>query len=150
MKDHAKCPRCGEDVSTYRNPFPTTDIIIRLDPGIVLIKRKNPPFGWALPGGFIDYGESAEHAAVREAAEETCLKIRDLKLFGVYSAPNRDPRFHTLTVVFAADAEGVPKAADDAKEIGIFTEEHIPAEMAFDHADILRDYFASEHGGGRL
>lgn len=126
----------------YRNPFPTADIIIRVNQGIVLIKRKNPPHGWAIPGGFIDYGESAEQAAVREAREETSLDVVDLRQFRVYSDPARDPRFHTLTVVFTARADGVPRAADDAMEIGVFTEEELPSPLVFDHADILSDYFS--------
>ena len=84
----------------YLNPIPTTDIIIRVARGIVLIKRKNPPYGWAIPGGFIDYGETAEAAAIREAMEETSLVVKDLELVGVYSDPDRDPRHHTLSVVF--------------------------------------------------
>lgn len=142
MKITVPCPSCGALVEKYRNPFPTADIIIRVDHGIVLINRKNPPYGWAIPGGFIDYGESAEQAAVREAKEETCLDIFDLRQFRVYSDPARDPRFHTLTVVFTARGAGVPKAADDAAGIGVFTEADLPSPIAFDHADILRDYFA--------
>jgi len=131
----------------YRNPLPTADVIIRVGNGIVLIKRKNPPHGWALPGGFIDYGESAESAAVREAREETCLEIADLSLFGVYSDPDRDPRHHTITVVFTAQSDGLPVAADDATEIGIFTPDRLPSPLAFDHAKILREFFSREHGG---
>ena len=103
METNISCPHCGGVVTVYRNPIPTTDIIITISNAIVLIKRKNPPEGWALPGGFIDYGEAAETAAVREALEETSLKIEGLKLFGVYSDPKRDPRHHTLTVVFTAE-----------------------------------------------
>jgi len=143
MKRDVICPRCGQPFATYRNPIPTVDIIIRVRGGVVLIKRKNPPFGWALPGGFVDYGESAEHAAVREAQEETSLEVSDLKLFGVYSEPDRDPRHHTLTVVFTARGLGMPHASDDAAEIAVFAREQLPSEMAFDHARILRDFFAS-------
>jgi ADP-ribose pyrophosphatase YjhB (NUDIX family) len=143
MIDHVPCPHCGAKVKLFRNPVPTTDIIIRVDQGIVLIKRKNPPFGWAIPGGFIDYGESAESAAIREAREETSLDIRDLRLFGVYSAPDRDPRQHTLTVVFTADAGGTPVAQDDAADIGVFTRDNLPSPLAFDHGKILDDYFRS-------
>lgn len=141
MKNTLSCPHCGRDVVTYRNPIPTTDIIIAVDERVVLIKRKNPPYGWALPGGFVDYGESAEHAAVREAREETSLEIGDVRLFGVYSAPDRDPRHHTLTVVFTANAEGIPVARDDAEDVGLFSADDVPSPMAFDHGTILADYF---------
>ncbi len=140
----------------YRNPLPTVDIIIELSDdtggivlpdGIVLIERKNPPYGWALPGGFVDYGESLEAAAVREAKEETSLDV-DLKCqLHAYSAPNRDPRFHTVTVVFVATATGTPVACDDAANVGIFTEDNLPKKIAFDHADILRDYFRWKREG---
>ncbi len=143
MTESVTCPHCGGVVITYRNPIPTADIIIRVSNGVVLIKRKNPPHGWALPGGFIDYGESAEHAAVREAREETSLDVSNLKLFGVYSAPDRDPRHHTLTVVFTAESTETPKAGDDAAEIGVFSRESLPTPIAFDHAKILQDYFES-------
>lgn len=124
----------------YQNPLPTVDIIIEISGKIVLIKRKNPPCGWALPGGFIEYGESAENAAVRETQEETGLKIKDVEQFHVYSAPSRDPRFHTLTVVFTATSSGTPCAASDAQEIGLFTKANLP-DLAFDHKHILDDYF---------
>ncbi len=110
-------------IATYRNPFATTDILIQIGDGIVLIKRNNPPNGWAIPGGFIDYGESAEHAAIREAEEETSMKVTDLKLFNVYSDPDRDPRHHTISVVFTARGEGTPKARDDAAEASVFTQD---------------------------
>jgi len=124
-----------------RNPFPTVDVIIETGKGIILIKRKNFPFGWALPGGFVDYGESLEAAAEREATEETSLHITGLSQFGAYSDPGRDPRQHTLTVVFTAQANGEPRAADDAADIGVFTRESLPEDLAFDHGRILRDYF---------
>ena len=141
MKDHLSCPRCGKIIAHYRNPFPTVDIIIEIGDGIVLIKRKNPPFGWALPGGFVDYGESLEMAAVREAKEETSLDVHLISQLGAYSDPERDPRQHTITVVFIARAEGRPEAADDAVEIGVFNHDNLPEELAFDHGKILRDYF---------
>ncbi len=110
----------------YRNPFPTVDIIIEIRDargreGIVLIERKNPPPGWALPGGFVEYGESLETAAVREAWEETSLRVRLVEQLGTYSDPARDPRRHTISTVFIARAEGTPAARDDAKNLGIFT-----------------------------
>ena len=143
MKDHLLCPHCGKIVKVYRNPFPTVDIIIELDEGIVLIKRKNPPYGWALPGGFVNYGESLEASAVREAKEETSLDVTLVAELGAYSAPDRDPRMHTITVVFIAKAQGEPKAADDASEVGIFHRDTLPDDLAFDHGRILQDYFAS-------
>jgi ADP-ribose pyrophosphatase YjhB (NUDIX family) len=126
---------------TYKNPLPTVDVIIRFQKGIVLIKRKNPPYGWAIPGGFIEYGESAEHAARREAQEETGLTIEKLEQFHTYSDPNRDPRFHTISVVFTAEAKGTPRANTDAAQIGIFKRNNLPDPIAFDHQQILEDYF---------
>ncbi len=144
MKDQLLCPNCGKMVEKYRNPFPTVDIIIetgKQKAGIVLIKRKNPPFGWALPGGFVDYGESLESAAKREAEEETSLRVELLYQLGAYSDPSRDPRHHTISVVFVGRATGMPKAADDAIDVGIFDRHSLPNPMAFDHKEILRDYF---------
>lgn len=130
----------------YRNPLLTVDIIIECQDGIVLIERKNPPLGWALPGGFVDYGESLESAAVREAAEETCLQVHLVEQMHTYSDPNRDPRHHTVSTVFIAKASGKPKAADDACRAGIFTAETLPSPIVFDHPAILRDYFAYKKG----
>jgi len=144
VKDQIMCPHCGKAVERYRNPFPTVDIIIEIDEGIVLIRRKNPPFGWALPGGFIDYGESLETAAVREAKEETSLDVELVSQFGAYSDPDRDPRHHTISVVFKAIANGRPRAADDAIDIGIFNRDNLPDDIAFDHGKILNDYFMSK------
>jgi len=139
------CPDCGTAVPP-KNPFPTVDIIIEIEgKGIVLIRRKNPPYGWAIPGGFVDYGESIENAAVREALEETSLRVELLRQFHVYSSPDRDPRFHTISTVFTARATGSPIAADDAKEAGIFTKETLPDEIAFDHRKILDDYFKNRY-----
>jgi ADP-ribose pyrophosphatase YjhB (NUDIX family) len=143
MKDHLVCPHCGKQVEKHRNPFPTVDIVIEMEGrGIVLIRRKNPPYGWALPGGFVDYGESCEAAAVREAREETSLGVELIGQLGTYSDPLRDPRHHTISVVFVAKGSGEPKAADDAAEVGVFTLDSLPSQLAFDHAQILRDYFA--------
>lgn len=133
-----------------RNPFPTVDIIIEVDSGgIVLIRRKNPPPGWALPGGFIDYGESAEAAARREAREETSLDVQLVELLHFYSDPARDPRHHTLSAVFIATARGMPSGADDAAEAGVFYEGTLPSLLAFDHAKILQDYFTYKKTGKR-
>ncbi len=128
-----------------RNPLPTVDIIIEIRSGIVLIERKNAPHGWAIPGGFIDYGESAEAAAVREAREETGLSVELIRQFHTYSDPERDPRFHTISTVFIAGADGVPKAGDDAKGIGIFDKNNLPSPVCFDHSLILQDYFSRRY-----
>ena len=153
MKDQLLCPHCGKEFEKYRNPFPTVDIIIEVasesdglmapekNSSIVLIKRKNPPFGWALPGGFVDYGESLEAAAIREAEEETSLKVELKYQLGAYSDPRRDPRFHTISIVFVGSSTGIPKAADDAKDVGIFGRDSLPGNLAFDHGRILQDYF---------
>ncbi len=136
------CPKCEEDIEVYQNPIPTVDIIIEIESGgIVLIKRKNPPHGWAIPGGFVDYGESLEEAAIREAKEETDLDVILVKQFHTYSTPNRDPRHHSISTVYLARAKGIPRAKDDALEIGIFTESGLPDPIAFDHRFILNDYF---------
>lgn len=134
-----------------RNPLPTVDIIIEVvGPGntsrIVLVRRKNPPFGWALPGGFVDYGESLEEAAVREAREETSLRVDLLGQFHTYSEPGRDPRSHTISTVFIAQARGAPKAADDAREARTFDPFRVDVELAFDHRQILEDYLAFRRG----
>lgn len=130
----------------HKNPVPTVDIIIKVrredgKEGIVLIQRKNPPYGWALPGGFVDYGESLEKAAIREAEEETSLHIKLTSQLHTYSDPDRDPRQHTISTVFVAVAQGRPKAQDDARDIGIFVKEEIDFPLAFDHKKILCDYF---------
>lgn len=127
------------------NPFLTVDVIIEINGGIVLIKRKNPPYGWAIPGGFVDYGETVEAAVIREAKEETCLDISDLRQFHTYSDPARDPRHHTVSTIFTARASGTPAAADDAQDIGIFTHDNLPQEIAFDHRQILEDYFSGKY-----
>ncbi len=139
-------------MSKYRNPFPTADIIIEVkrddgQDGIILIQRKNPPYGWAIPGGFVDYGESLENAAIREAKEETDLDITLKYQLHTYSDPSRDPRNHTITTVYVASAKGQPKARDDARDVGIFTEAEINFPLAFDHAQILFDYFSRKKHG---
>lgn len=135
------CPHCNKEM-TPRNPVPTVDIIIEIDDRIVLIKRKNPPHGWALPGGFVDYGESYEQAAAREALEETGIAVENLRQFQTYSEPGRDPRMHTASTVFIASATSMPRAGDDAAEAALFRSDSLP-ELAFDHARILSDYFSS-------
>ncbi len=132
-----------------KNPIPTVDIIIEMENGhLVLIERLNPPHGWALPGGFVDWGESLEQAAVREAKEETSLDVELIGQFHTYSAPDRDPRMHSISTVFMARAEGVPQAASDAKKCALFNKDHLPTPLAFDHADIIRDYLQSRWGKG--
>ncbi len=122
-------------------PFITVDTIIEVGKGVVLIKRSNPPFGWAIPGGFVDYGETLEKAAAREAKEETGLVVKNLKQMHTYSDPGRDPRFHTITTVFICQARGNPKGASDALEAKIFKPGELKnVELAFDHKKVLGDY----------
>ncbi len=130
----------------FRNPTPTVDIIIEIGQRIVLIERKNPPPGWALPGGFVDYGESFEDAARREALEETGLQVQLLRQLHTYSAPGRDARQHTASTVFIATAAGTPVAADDAQHAALFTLAELPP-LAFDHALILADYARYKQSG---
>lgn len=125
-------------------PLLAADIIIELvdrpDRPIVLIERKNPPYGWALPGGFVDVGERLEQAAIREAWEEINLQVNLKTLLGCYSAPRRDPRGHTVSAIYIAEARGEPEARDDAKQLGLYTLDALPSTLAFDHAEILADY----------
>lgn len=125
-------------------PLLAVDAIIELldQPGrpIVLIERKNPPYGWAIPGGFMDVGERLETAAIREAKEEVCLDVTLTALLGMYSDPKRDDRGHTVTAVYVAEAKGQPQAADDAKNLAIFNLDNLPDELAFDHKQVLEDY----------
>lgn len=138
--DTLSCPSCGSAVKAYRNPIPTVDVIIEIENGIVLIERKHDPKGWALPGGFVDYGETLEAAAVREAFEETSIRIMDLRLLGCYSDPARDKRQHNISTVFVAKGSGIPKAGDDAASSGLFLLDNLPQNLCFDHDLILRDY----------
>ena len=136
---------------TYRNPAPTVDIIIELRDRphrpIVLIERKFAPLGWAIPGGFVDYGERVEDAAHREAEEETSLKVTLKRLLQVYSDPTRDNRKHTMSLVYIAEAEGTPLAADDAKTLKVFEPWEIPKNLCFDHDQIMEDYLNLRHYG---
>ena len=131
--------------STPRNPYLSVDAIIEINGGIILIKRKNPPPGWAIPGGYVDYGESVEDAVIREAKEETGLDIHLARQFHTYSDPGRDPRHHMVSTIFIARASGAPAAADDAEEVGIFTKDNLPEDIAFDHRQILEDYFSNKY-----
>ena len=132
-------------------PVIAADAIIELldypDKPIVLIERRNPPPGWAIPGGFVDIGESVPDAAVREALEETCMEVRLRCLLGVYSKPDRDPRGHTVSMIYVAEAHGEPAAADDAASVGIFDPAVIDVPLAFDHEQILRDYLEYRRTG---
>lgn len=137
----------------YRNPAPTVDLIIEMTDRpsrpIVFIERLNPPHGWALPGGFVDYGESVEQAACREALEETGLTVRLLEQFQVYSDPARDERKHTISIVFLAIATGTPQAQDDAKSLELFELWQQPSPLCFDHNQIVQDYWHYRHYGVR-
>jgi ADP-ribose pyrophosphatase YjhB (NUDIX family) len=139
-----KCPHCGAYRSMPDKPALTVDIIIERGRGdeleFVLVRRKNPPHGWAIPGGFVDYGESVEHAAIREAQEETNLDITITTLLGVYSDPGRDPRGHTVSVAFIATGAGLPYAKDDAEELAFYTGDNLPDDLVFDHRQIISDY----------
>ena len=130
-----------------RNPLLTVDIIIECRDGIVLIERKNAPHGWALPGGFVDYGESIETAAIREANEETGLMVELIEQMHTYSDPARDPRHHTVSTVFIARAHGRPIAADDARNAAIVTRNDLPSPIVFDHPAIIDDYFRYKQSG---
>lgn len=125
-------------------PALAADIIIEMtdrhNKPIVLIERKNPPLGWAIPGGFVDIGETVAQAAIREAQEEVCLQVSLVSLLGIYSDPERDPRGHTASAVYIAQASGQPRAADDAANLHIYPYNALPSGLAFDHQRILDDY----------
>ena len=124
-----------------KTPYVTADTIIRYQGGIVLIERKNEPSGWAIPGGFVEIGESVEQAAVREAREETSLDVALVEQFYTYSKPGRDPRFHTVTVVFIGIGAGALKGRDDARRAEVFLPNNLPGQIAFDHRKIIQDYY---------
>lgn len=120
-------------------PFVAVDVIVEINDKIVLISRKNPPYGWAIPGGFVDYGEKLEDAAIREIKEEISLDVELVTLLGVYSDPERDKRLHAASAVYIGVSDGTPVAADDAKEAKLFSVDDLPT-MVFDHSLILNDY----------
>jgi ADP-ribose pyrophosphatase YjhB (NUDIX family) len=155
---------CASDVATFKvfdttirgyvthiqddlgqGPYVTVDIIIELPEGIILIERSNPPYGWALPGGFVDYGESLETAARREAKEETNMELENLRQFHTYSAPTRDPRFHTISTVFTAKGKGKPQFGDDAKGLKVIPyAELLNRDYAFDHKQVIEEYLKAK------
>jgi len=146
VKKVIPCPSCGAQVSVRQNPYLTVDIIIEVGGSVVLIERAKGPEGLALPGGFVDYGETVESAAIREAKEETGLDVTLVRQLHVYSDPKRDHRQHNVSVVFIAKAEGKPVGMDDAKSATLFLKSEIPLEkMVFDHELILRDYLAGRY-----
>ena len=139
-----------DEKKTYKNPTPTVDCIIELSgERIVLIRRANPPVGWALPGGFVDEGEPLHAAAVREAREETGLTVELIEQFFTYSDPKRDPRKHTLSTVYIGRAQGEPQGSDDAAEAKAFPVNALPQELCFDHGTILADYLSYKRTGQR-
>jgi 8-oxo-dGTP diphosphatase len=138
------------ETKEFKNPTPTVDCIIELSgERIVLIRRANPPIGWALPGGFVDEGEPLHAAAVREAKEETGLTVELVEQFFTYSDPKRDPRKHTLSTVYIGRAQGEPQGADDAAEAKAFALNALPKDLCFDHGTILSDYLAYKRTGQR-
>ena len=145
VKKFTICPSCGADVAEWQNPKLTVDIIIEVEDKIVLIERAHEPTGFALPGGFVDYGESLETAAVREAKEETGLDVKLIRQLGAYSDPSRDPRQHNVSIVFIATAVGAPKGGDDAVSAELYGKDDLP-KLEFDHEKILADYFKSKAG----
>ncbi len=143
MIKYLSCPACGGKVPVYANPSPTADILIH-EPGlgVVIIERRNIPLGFALPGGFVDEGEWLEHTAIREAMEETSLPIRLTGILGIYSRPDRDPRWHTLTTVFTARTPSpeLLRAGDDAGAAAWRDPMNPPEPLCFDHARVLADF----------
>jgi len=140
MSHRLSCPRCGNTLDRYDQPRLTVDAVVRnADGDVLLIKRRNPPLGWALPGGFVDVGETLERAVARELNEETGLTARSLTQFHTYSDPARDPRHHTVSTVFQVDAAGKPEANDDAILAAFFPPDALPTPVVFDHARIIAD-----------
>ena len=130
-------------------PAVAVDVIIEYQGGIVLIERKNPPYGWALPGGFVDVGEPLEIAAVREAKEETSLDVTLHELLYIYGKPTRDTRGHTISPVYIGRGSGTLRAADDAGKAAVFSPQNLPDPLAFDHREIINDYYTFKQTGTR-
>src|SRR5262245_25594521 len=140
MGEPLRCPHCDKRLDRYDQPRLTVDAVVMNDRGeVLLINRRNPPLGWALPGGFVDAGETLETAVARELIEETGLRARRVRQFHTYSDPARDPRHHTVTTVFRVEAEGEPAAGDDAVAAAYFSPDALPEPVAFDHARIIAD-----------
>lgn len=137
------------ETAMIRTPYVAVDIIIRYEGGIVLIERRNPPHGWALPGGFVEIGETLEEAAIREAKEETSLDLVNLEQFYAYSDPKRDPRFHVISVVFIAEGYGTLRGRDDARRAEVFKIDSLPESLAFDHRRIIDDFIMYQKTGLR-
>jgi 8-oxo-dGTP diphosphatase len=129
----------------FKGPYVTIDGIVEYKGGIVLIERTNPPFGWALPGGFLDYGETVEDGVVREIKEETNLDLSDVRLFCVRSAPERDPRFHVVTVVFSGKGRGTLRAGDDAGDARVYTRDTLPKNLIADHREIITSWLKKKN-----
>ena len=143
VRARINCPKCGEEIQIYKSPAPTVDMLLFDDTrGILLIERLFEPLGWALPGGFVDYGEQLDHAAVREMREETGLDVRVRALVGVYSNPIRDPRRHTITTAFWCESDDLSKlaAGDDAGKACFFKLDELPPNIVFDHRIIIDDF----------
>ena len=140
MSERLRCPHCGQVLDRYDQPRLTVDAVVLNDRGeVLLIDRRNPPLGWALPGGFVDVGETLEEAVARELTEETGLRARRVRQFHTYSDPDRDPRHHTVSTVFLVEASGTPTANDDALDAAFFPHDALPEPIVFDHARIIAD-----------
>jgi len=149
MGERLVCPHCGRAQDRFDQPRLTVDAVVHdARGGVLLIERRNPPPGWALPGGFVDAGETVEEAVVRELREETGLTATRVEQFHTYSAPGRDPRHPTVSIVFLVEAVGEPRAGDDAGQAAFFGPGRLPP-LAFDHADILADVARHRAGGRR-
>jgi len=133
------CTQCGAVVKTWQRPAVTVDVLVQVGGKLVLVYRRNEPINWALPGGYVDYGERLDLAARREVLEETNLELVSLEQFHTYSAPDRDARQHSISTVFLGRAEGEPKAGDDAEQVALMALDEIPHPLAFDHTQMVRD-----------